>query len=578
MSVSHALVDKYQFTPGTIACICYDNSDHLLILSLAIISAGGTVACVYPKDPYAELLYLARKVEPKYLFCHERNCQLWADQLSVDLNQRVRGISMGDPESEFDTLLLNYNYAHSNEHSANRIPINLVENNNVNDLKHHVALISMSSGTSGRPKAVAQTHWNVLADLFANPRKSAQGLSFACCASLDYVSGRIIMFGSLHLGYQTILLNGFEPASYLEALARYKVRIIYIGAAAFYNLITYKHLDRYDLSSLRCVFPMGAKIIYLDELRKFFAKNPQIIQVRQGYGTSEFSGGAMNSFTPEEYLKDCDNCGRLLPGMRAKIIDPQSGRQMGVNELGIVHMRGETVFPGYYDMEFMRQNRKSSPFVRAHGEVFDAEGYYITGDWAYFNEHEELYIVGRQKEMMCCRGAKKVLPAELEQVLEEHPAVAKVCVLGVANKLELTLHCPRAFVVPRGEYYTNEEEYNNEEEENYKMSPSQPRLSTTLNEELDGGELAKEKLTYSGVSKLCKLLEPEARRHQLLEELMKFVNERVGWEKQLTGGLALLDDIPTSRATGKFNKNFLRSLTTDQVEFYGDRSAGAKIS
>lgn len=80
----------------------------------------------------------------------------------------------------------------------------------------------------------------------------------------------------------------------------------------------------------------------------------------------------------------------------------------------------------------------------------------------------------------------------------------------------------------------------------------------------------REKLEHRGTHKLCRL-DPEVRQ-LLAEALMSFVNERVGWEKQLTGGIVILDDIPILRATGKMNKSYLRNLTEEEISVYGDTS------
>lgn len=584
MNVACALVDRYDFKPGTAVSICHDNSDHLLILACAVLCVGGMVASLYSKDPYPELLYLARKVEPKFLFCHKEKIG-WAKQLQADLGHSVVGIVMDKVTDQaadgahFEDLFW---YDHTKSKSRQQIPVPC------KDPKKQVALITMSSGTSGHPKAVAQTHWNVLADLYCNAVRKSMRLRFICCASLDYVSGRIILFGAINSGYTAIILNDFEPRSFLQACERFKAQVIYLGAVSFYNLITYKHLENYDISSVKCVFPMGAKVIYLKELAEFFKRHPHVVQVRQGYGASEVSGVAMNSMTPEEYLRDSENCGRINPGMRAKIVDPKTGRSLGPGQEGILHIHGETVFPGYYDRGQARGTRHkrqlvlqekeanldesgangneraeaeedANSYLIKNSEIFDEDGFYITGDCAYFNEKEELYFKGRQKEMMVCRGQKKVLPQELESIIVEHPAVYKACVLGIPNRRNRSIQCPRAFVVPTVDCYTEAE------------PPLVCRLSKSAEESEEAD--SERSLVHSGnpAHKLNSRMSPE-RRHLIVEDLMRFTNERLGWEKQLTGGIVLLDDIPISRATGKFNKNFLRALSLINVEIYGDQT------
>lgn len=576
LNVACALVDQFGFELGTCVCIRYDNSDWTFILALGVIVAGGIIVSSYPKDPYAELLYLAQKVRPKFLFCHDKNLK-WAKQIETDLGYPVVSVAMNqrahdtDPQSPqpFEHFEQFLNYDHTKSRSLNRLPVAS------KDLTKQVALITMSSGTTGKPKAVPFTHWNCIADRMSYQPNPGVPASLACCASLDYISGRIIAFGAIQSDYTAVILNGFVPKTLLEAVERYKISIIYLGGASFYNLITYKDIDKYDISSLRVVFPMGAKITYLDELREFFRKHPHIVEVKQGLGASETSGVAINSFTPEEYLKDCCNCGKLLPGNKVKIVDPASGKLLGTNQQGIMHIHSDTVFPGYYDVKLIKSDtdresmgdkngngthhESSSPFMTGP-TVFDEDGFYISGDIGYFNEKEELYFVGRHKEVLVCRGAKKVLPHELEEVVDKHPAVLKVCVLGVANQRVPSIQCPRAYVVPKPYCYSCPlDELRTD------------RLAARDDDDTHPETTDEDKLVHVGQHKLC--LMTQERRRQLAEDLMEFVNDRIGWEKQMTGGIVLLDDIPTSRATGKMDKNYLRSLSLDQIEIYGDRSS-----
>lgn len=513
----------------------------------------------------AELLYMAKKVDPKMLFCHQRNLH-WGKMLAKDLEHEVVTIAMNDIDQQTSSnhdddtnfeYLFNYDHKKSKSY-PDGVPVAC------KDVRKDVAIITMSSGTTGKPKAVPCSHMNIIADYGSKFARSMK-IRFGCTASLDYVSGRLIILGAIESGYTAIIINGFEPKSYCQAIEKYKINLVYLGAASFYNFITYPQIDDYDLSSISVVFPMGAKIIYLDELRIFFEKHPNIRFVRQGYGTSELSGVAMNSLSPDEYLIDCANCGLLLASVEAKIVDPDTGALLGNNQEGLIHIKSLKTFLGYYDVNFKRNNNANDdnndvdPFIRDKS-IYDEDGFYKTGDLAYFNEKDELYIIGRKNELMSCRGAKKVLPQELEELISTHPAVHKVCVLGIQNKRELTLHCPRAFIVVKENYYHDENILLSSRVAKDECSTYQ--LSSTQDEE--------EKLEHKGEHKLCSL--PKQRRHLIEEDIMIFVDERIGWEKQLTGGIVILDDIGTRGATGKVDKNYLRSLTLEQVEIYGDRS------
>ena len=416
----------------------------------------------------------------------------------------------------------------------------------IEDIYKHVALVKGTTGTTGPPKLVPCTHYNCLSVFYSanasNDEILQKGTTFPCSSSLDYISGRLLVFGAIDRGLHVILLPGFDPETYARAIEKHRSVASFLGAAAFLKFITWPRLGEFDISSLKMVFPMGAKVVYHRELAQFFKTYPNVIKVYQGYGGSEFSGCSSTSCKPELYLSQSDNCGRLSEGFRVKLFDPASGQQIDQpNRVGLIHLKSASTFPGYYQRD---------GFL-ADESVFDKEGFYKTGDLAYFNQKEELIFVGRQREVMCCRSSKKVLPQELEVILEKHPAVEMVCVMAAHGPKNKLLDCPRAFVQPKREFYERVELIDQLSQLDSRRYDEKPTVSGNAN------------------TQLCSLAR-ESRR-KLAAELKVFLNKQVSWDKQLTGGVVLLDQIPVAR-TGKVDKGYLRSLTLDQMEVYGDQS------
>lgn len=331
----------------------------------------------------------------------------------------------------------------------------------------------MSSGTTGKPKAVPATHWSCLVDMigFESRINRAKDQVFATPAALDYTSGRMLQLGTIAYGNKLVLMDNFTIEKYLEIVQSHKVSALALGVSTLYNVITYDKVDEYDLSSLRTVFPMGAKVVFMDELRKFLDKLPNIKHVIYGYGASEYSVAVVSCVRPEDFLRSCDDCGSPLPGVYFKVVDTSSGEMLGPNVPGMLHVKSIPQFPGYYDIQEKHRRRQDrmdkakvpametdsdttvdSPFI-SNKDIFDADGFYITGDIGYLNEEGHVFIMGREKEVMACRGAKKVMPIELEELIGEHNCVSRVCVLGVPKRDESLVMCPRAFVVPVIECY-----------------------------------------------------------------------------------------------------------------------------
>jgi acyl-coenzyme A synthetase/AMP-(fatty) acid ligase len=465
-----------------------------------------------------------------------KNVQM-VERLSNDLGYRVRAIEMDS--SSVDDL---FKYDRSKSASLSSLPVACT------DKRRNVVNVALSSGSTGRPKAVTSTHWTVLAELAYLKRlfTTDQGNALGNCNTFNYASGRFILFGAFHVGYNCVIMNGFNLDNYLDALQKYKFSSIIIGAAAFYRLMTYEKLNQYDLSSVSAVVPFGAKITYIDELKAFLEQHPHISKFKVMYGASE--AGMISELleqTFEGFLSNLDDCGPLVAGQQVKLVGPETGRQLsGPNERGLLLVKGATVFPGYYDAS------KPDKLVR-DDSTFDPDGFYKSGDIVYFDEHEHLHYVSRFKETIVCRTVSKHQPHQFEEVVLRHPAVREAYVIGVDSKREKCTQCPRVFVTLRPDYeFTSQT--------NGHAEPP--------DESIDG-----EPLVFKGTNRLCTRIPDETRR-RLAREILHFANSRLDWIKQLMGGIVLLDEIPTLKGSGKVDKSYLRSLTLDQVEIYGDLS------
>ena len=520
-------MDKYNFEPETAVCINNENSDLSLILTLGVIFAGGFVVCTSHKDPYAEVLYVCKKVGPKFLLCSETRLN-WAKQLELDLgnDQQVIGIAI-DRHSD----LFSYDHNMSRAFLTNKIPVPS------DDLRKRIAFVTMSSGSTGRPKAVPVTQFTCLLDALTNPFCSdpllVKGANIVYSSSLAHISGRIMQFGALVNGYNLVILAEYSPAVFLKLVEKYKVPCIHLGAGVLHSLINYKQLENYDISSIVRIGPIGSHIVYLEEFKRFLNMHKHIKFIGNLYGSSEI--GIITTLLdqkPEDYFIDSRDCGRLLAGCQVKIVDMDSGKLLGKNQRGIIHAKSDMMFSGYYDYSAS----KTTPFVRGD---FDSDGFFVSGDIGLIDDDERLHMFGRQKEVMVCRVGRKVVPQELEMILQEHQSVSSSSVIGIEATVEGGLHCPRAFVVPTRSYY------------------SSARNGTEKSSSSSGEQ-----------SKLCSL--PTELCRLLAQELLDFVNERVGWERQLTGGIAIIDEIPTLH-TGKINKSRLREFGPNRVEIFGNK-------
>jgi acyl-CoA synthetase (AMP-forming)/AMP-acid ligase II len=199
-------------------------------------------------------------------------------------------------------------------------------------------------------------------------------------------------------------------------------------------------VDEYDLSSLRIIMSGAAPLD--EELGHAVATRIGCLVV-QGYGMSELSpvshcipfDGGEQSVGVEAPLS---SCGWTVPNAVSKIVDPESGVEIGLPESGL-SAAGELWFAGPNVMAGYLGNDKAT------AETVDADGFLHTGDLACVDSHGCVYIVDRLKELIKYKGYQ-VPPAELEALLLTHPAVADAAVVGVTDA-ESGEEIPKAFVV-----------------------------------------------------------------------------------------------------------------------------------
>ncbi len=197
-------------------------------------------------------------------------------------------------------------------------------------------------------------------------------------------------------------------------------------------------VDRYDLSSLRFVgcgaAPLGKEIEEECEARLGCA-------FQQGYGMTEATAGIAISTMAEPERNVHGQAGILLPGTEARVVDPETGADLGTGGTGEIWIRGPQLMSGYL-------NRPD-----ATAETIDADGWLHTGDIGRVDAAGRVFITDRIKELIKYK-AFQVAPAELEALLCSHPAISGAAVIGAPD--EEAGELPTAFVVANGQLSNDE--------------------------------------------------------------------------------------------------------------------------
>ncbi|EDO46392.1 predicted protein [Nematostella vectensis] len=302
--------------------------------------------------------------------------------------------------------------------------------------KQDVAYILYSSGTTGLPKGVLLTHYNLISAVVilnnfwamtSEQTTEASKIIQVLIVPMFHVFGLAIMLGiNIAIGVTMVCIRQFDPVSFLEAIQKYKVTNISVVPPLLIFLAKHPSVLKYDLSSVKSV-GCGAAPLGEEMMDAFMSRFPNV-ESNQGYGLTEFCVALIG----RKNLKKPASVGEVLPCSQVKVVDLKTGVAQPAGKQGEICIKGPLMMKGYLN----------NPEATAN--TIDHEGWLHTGDIGYYDDQEHFYIVGRVKELIKYKGFQ-VPPAELEDLLQSHPDIADAAVIGVPD--EEAGELPKAFVV-----------------------------------------------------------------------------------------------------------------------------------
>ncbi|AXI55916.1 4-coumarate--CoA ligase family protein [Sulfitobacter sp. JL08] len=308
------------------------------------------------------------------------------------------------------------------------------------DVNDHVVVLPYSSGTTGLPKGVMLTHRNLVVNLdqVLAVADMKEGDTTPAFLPFFHIYGMMVLLNSyLAAGACIITMPRFDLELFLRLTQDHKARALWVVPPVAIALAKHPMIDQFDLSSVEYVgsaaAPLGA------DLANAVANRLNCIAV-QAYGMTELSPGShvMSPHNPKEGA-----CGQTLPNTECRIVDLESGQNLGPNQEGELWVRGPQVMKGYLN----------NPDATA--QTIDKDGWLRTGDIACFDNEGFLFIRDRLKELIKYKGFQ-VAPAELEATLMAHDAIADAAVIGIPD--DEAGEVPMAFVVLTSGQSLNEDE------------------------------------------------------------------------------------------------------------------------
>lgn len=290
--------------------------------------------------------------------------------------------------------------------------------------------IGYTSGTTGQPKGAMLSHQNVYMStaLTATIHGRHPGERVVSALPFPHVYGNVVLNSCFLVGMTLITCKRFEPSWALRSIEQHKATLFEGVPTMYYYLLVDPLFLRTDLSSLlRCT--VGGQTMPTAKIEEIVtAIGCPLLEL---WGMTEVAGPAISHspYLPPQH----GSIGQPFPGVEAKVVDCENHQHvLNSNEPGELLVRGPMIMQGYY------QNEEATRSTLLEG------GWLRTGDIASIDEQGYVRIVDRLKDMIITAGYK-IYPAELEQVLASHPAVAMVAVAPIRDELKGEL--AKAFIV-----------------------------------------------------------------------------------------------------------------------------------
>ena len=286
---------------------------------------------------------------------------------------------------------------------------------------HDVVNMQYTSGTTGFPKGVMLTHYNIANDGFLTGEhmKFTQDDKLCVCVPLFHCFGVVLAtMNCLTHGCTEVLVERFDPLVTLASVHKERCTALYGVPTMFIAELNHPMFDMFDLSCLRTGI-MAGSLCPIELMRKVEEK--MFLRVTSVYGLTESSPGMSQTRIDDPDEWRYTTVGRDYEFVDVKVLDPETNKEVPAGTQGEMCCKGFNVMKGYYKKP------------EATAEVIDENGYLHSGDLGIMDENGNYRITGRIKDMII-RGGENIYPREIEEFLYHLPGVRDVQVAGVPSK------------------------------------------------------------------------------------------------------------------------------------------------
>jgi fatty-acyl-CoA synthase len=286
---------------------------------------------------------------------------------------------------------------------------------------HDIVNMQYTSGTTGFPKGVMLSHYNINNNGFLTGEnmKFTQDDKLCICVPLFHCFGiALATTNCLTHGSTQVMVEKFDPLVVLASVHKERCTALYGVPTMFIAELNHPMFNMFDMSSLRTGIMAGA-LCPVELMRNVCEK--MFMTITSVYGLTETSPGMTQTTIEDSFELRCTTVGRNYPFTEVKVVNPETGEECKTGEQGEICCRGYLVMKGYY----------KNPAATA--EVIDKDGFLHSGDLGVKDENGYYRITGRIKDMII-RGGENVYPREIEEFLYHMPEIKDVQVAGIPSK------------------------------------------------------------------------------------------------------------------------------------------------
>src|ERR1700704_1367622 len=383
--------------PGDRVAAQTEKSVPALVLYLAAVRAGAVYLPLNTAYTLNELEYFIGDAEPSLVVCDPSKAE-GIGAIAAKVGARVLTLGADGKGSLTDTAAK----AASEFTTVERVDDDL-------------AAILYTSGTTGRSKGAMLTHDNLASNSlglvdywrFTNKDVLIHALPIYHTHGL-FVASNVTLFARASM----IFLPKFDPDLIVKSMARSTVMM---GVPTFYTrLLQSPALTKESPSHMR-LFVSGSAPLLADTHREWAARTGHAVLER--YGMTETN---MNTSNPYDGDRVPGAVGHALPGVTVRVTDPETGKELARETIGMIEVKGPNVFKGYW-----RRPEKTKA-------EFRDDGFFITGDLGKIDGKGYVHILGRGKDLVIT-GGFNVYPKEIESEIDAMPGVIEAAVIGVPH-------------------------------------------------------------------------------------------------------------------------------------------------